>query len=67
MVLNILAPFKAIESFAYCRSESSDPDTTLLYRVKANGRTNVVTFVVTKNKKLYQAGMRAEVQQAPRE
>lgn len=60
MVLAYLAPFKSIESFAYCRSEASDPDTTLLYRVKASGQTYIVTFVVTKDRKLYQTGVRLE-------
>jgi len=62
MALDYFATFKAIEGFWYCRSEASDPDTNLLYRVKSNGRTYIVTFVVTKEKKLFQAGTRPDVQ-----
>ncbi|MBS1718308.1 MAG: beta-lactamase family protein [Armatimonadetes bacterium] len=60
MVLERFAPFKAIESFAYCQTEASDPDTTLTYRVKAGGKSYIVTFVVTKEKKLFQVGMRPD-------
>jgi CubicO group peptidase (beta-lactamase class C family) len=60
--LDNFVQYKVIESFAYCQSEDSDPDTSLLYRVKANGQSYIVTFVVTRDRKLYQAGTRPEVQ-----
>lgn len=62
MVLENFIPLKTIESFSYCKSEDSDPDTSYIYRVKAGGRTYIVTFVVTKEKKLFQVGLRAEAQ-----
>jgi len=62
MVLDYFAPLKAIEAFAYCRTEPSDPDTSLIYRVKASGQSYIITFVVTKDKKLFQTGIRPENQ-----
>lgn len=53
-------PFKVIDSFVFCQSEASDPDTILRYRVKVAGKNYIVGFVVTKDKKLFQVGARAE-------
>lgn len=64
MVLDFFAPFKTIESFAYCRSDASAPDTNMIYRVKANGQTYIVTFVVTKDRKLFQTGARLDAHPA---
>lgn len=65
MALEFFAPLKTIESFAFCKSEPSDPDTSLIYRVKAKGRSYIITFVVTKDMRLYQAGIRPETQTVP--
>ena len=64
MALDFFAPLKTIDSFAFCQSEPADPDTNLIYRVKSNGKTYIATFVITKDKKLFQAGLRFDTSPA---
>ena len=60
MVLDFFAPLKSIDSFAYCRKEPSEPDTIQIYRVKSGDKNYITTFVITKERKLFQAGIRVE-------
>lgn len=61
MALDFYTPFVKIDRFAFCRTEAADPDTNYVYHATAQGKLYVITFVVTKDKKLFQVGARLEV------
>jgi hypothetical protein len=55
-----LAPFKDVSSLAFLEIEPSDPDRIFRYRVRVDGTSFVVAFVITKQSRIYAVGSRQE-------
>ncbi|MBZ0213562.1 MAG: beta-lactamase family protein, partial [Nitrospirae bacterium] len=60
MGLGALARFRSVESMAFLNQEKADPDTLLRYRTKVDGKSVLLTLVVTSEGRLFQVGFRDE-------
>lgn len=60
MGLGALARFRTVESMAFLNQEKADPDTLLRYRTKVDGKSVLLTLVVTSEGRLFQVGFRDE-------